>query len=499
MSTTGDSEGSPAAEANIRTPRAPGNGDYEVVVLGGGPGGYTAAFRAADLGKRVALVERYPQLGGVCLNVGCIPSKTLLHIAEVVSAAADLAPHGVHFESPTFDFGKIRAHKDKVVKRLTGGLKQLARQRGVDVIQGTGSFSSPYSLDIEGENGIRTLRFDNAIVAVGSRPVELPDFPNDDPRLVDSTGALEVDASVKRMLVIGGGIIGLEMAAVYDALGARVSIVELLPELMAEADRDLVKPLQKRIEKRYEGIHLGVRVSRIDPLPDTLRVFFDGDGAPEPQDFDRVLVCIGRRPNGDRIGAAHAGLEVDERGFISVDDKQRTNVSNIYAIGDVVGAPMLAHKATHEGVTAAEVIAGLPAASDARAIPGVAYTDPEVAWTGLTEREAKAKGIEVERGLFPWAASGRALSIDRSEGLTKLLFSKEDGRLLGAGIVGPSAGELIAEATLAIELGSNAEDLALTIHPHPTLAETIGFAGEVAAGTITDLYLPKNRPSQRKA
>ena len=465
----------------------------DLVVLGGGPGGYTAAFRAADLGKRVVLVEREATLGGVCLNVGCIPSKTLLHGAEVIQEAAALADQGIVFEAPQIDFSKLRAHKDAVVAKLTGGLSSLASRRGVEVLRGTGTFSSPYSLEVTGPEGSRSLQFENAIVAVGSRPVEIPGFPHGDPRVLDSTSALEVDGEAKRLLVVGGGIIGLEMASVYHALGSQVSVVEMLGQLIAEADADLVKPLARHIAKRYANIHLETKVARIDPQDDGLRVHFEGDPAPESADFDRVLVAVGRRPNGDQVGAERAGLQVDERGFIPVDQRQRSNVSHIYAIGDVVGAPMLAHKATHEGAVAAEVIAGLPAASDTRAIPSVAYTDPEIAWTGLSERQAREREIDVVVGGFPWAACGRARGCGRDEGLTKLIFDAGEGRLLGAGMVGPNAGELVAEATLALEMGADAQDIALSIHPHPTLSETLGLAAQVAAGTVTDLPPARRR------
>jgi len=463
----------------------------EVLVLGAGPGGYTAAFRAADLGRRVVLVERDPVLGGVCLNAGCIPSKVLLHLAEVIHEAEGLAAAGVAFDTPRLDFAKIRAHMDRVVSHLNQGLAKLASQRGVRVVTGSGRFTGPHRVAIETAEGSREISFDAAIIAVGSRPAALPDLP-DDPRVLDSTSALRVDPEVQRLLVVGGGIIGLEMAAVYDALGAKVTVVELLPQLMPGTDPDLVRPLARWIGRRYEGIHLETKVTGVEASEEGLRVHFEGAKAPDSAVYDRVLVAIGRIPNGDRIDAERAGVRVDERGFIPTDDRLRTNVAHIHAIGDVTGPPMLAHKATHEGVVAAEVICGLPAAFDA-AIPSVAYTDPEVAWVGLTETEAARRGLAVEKAVFPWVASGRALGIGRSEGSTKLLFDAETGRLRGAGIVGPSAGELIAEATLAIELGANAEDLALTIHPHPTLSETLGFAAEMAAGTITDLYLPKPR------
>ncbi len=477
--------GEPAPAASAARADGPST---EVLVLGGGPGGYTAAFRAADLGKRVTLVERFPTLGGVCLNVGCIPSKALLHMADVIEEAAALREHGVDFGTPRLDLARIRARKDEVVGTLTKGLAGLARQRQVEVVQGEGRFVGPHEVEVTGAEGTRRLRFEHAIVAAGSRTVELPGVP-DDPRILDSTSALELPLVEGRLLVIGGGIIGLEMATVYAGFGAEVSVVELLDQLMTGADRDLVRPLERRLKQRLAAIWVGTRVEGIEAKDDGLHATFSGEGAPASERFDQVLVAVGRRPNGDRIGADAAGLRVDERGFVPVDAKQRTNLAHVYAIGDVTGQPMLAHKATHEGKTAAEVIAGLPASFDARAIPSVAYTDPEVAWTGLTEEAAE--GVAVRKAVFPWAASGRALGMGRSEGMTKLLFSAEDGRLLGAGITGPNAGDLIAEATLALELGADAEDLGLTIHPHPTLSETIAFAAELAAGTITDLMPPR--------
>ncbi len=463
----------------------------DVAVLGSGPGGYTAAFRAADLGKKVVLIERHASLGGVCLNVGCIPSKALLHVAEVIDDAETLGAHGVRFGAPQIDLGELRAHKDGVVGTLTKGLAGLAKQRKVTVIRGEGRFATTHDFDVETAEGTTRVRFEHAIVAAGSRTVELPGLP-DDPRVLDSTSALDLVDVPERMLVIGGGIIGLEMATVYAALGARVSVVELLDRLMAGADKDLVRPLQRRLKERLDAIWLGTRVEGIDAKDDGLHVRFSGKDAPEEAVFDRVLVAVGRRPNGDRIGAEAAGLAVDERGFVRADAEQRTNIPHLFAIGDLTGEPMLAHKATHEGKTAAEVIAGLPSRFDARAIPSVAYTDPEVAWTGLTEEQAKAEGVAVRKGLFPWSASGRALGLARAEGLTKLLFSEETGRLVGAGVVGRNAGDLIAEATLALELGADAEDLALTVHPHPTLSETVAFAAEMAEGTITDL-MPKRK------
>ncbi len=466
----------------------------EVAVLGAGPGGYTAAFRAADLGLSVALIERYERLGGVCLNVGCIPSKALLHTAEVITEAAELAHMGVSFGAPKIDLDQLRVGKDKVVKRLTGGLSALAKQRKVQVLTGVGRFDSPKRLSVMTADGQVLVHFGHCIVACGSRAVQIPGFPNDDPRLMDSTGALALEDVPKRLLVIGGGIIGLEMATVYGALGSQIDIVELQPGLIPGCDRDLVRPLQKRLEKRVRSIMLETRVSEIQAQKGGLKVRFEGKHAPDkPQVYDRVLVSVGRAPNGKLINADAAGVKVDERGFIPVDQHMRTNVPHIYAIGDVVGNPMLAHKATHEAKAAAETIAGLPSLFDPMAIPSVAYTDPEVAWMGLTETEAKAKGIAYEKGVFPWAASGRALGIGREEGLTKLLFDPQSKRILGAGIVGPNAGELIGETVLAIEMGADIEDIGLTIHPHPTLNETICFAAEMGEGTITDLLPPRKK------
>ena len=462
----------------------------EVAVLGGGPGGYTAAFRAADLGKSVVLIEREPTLGGVCLNVGCIPSKALLHLAEVIAEVRELGDRGISFGAPEIDLEALRAHKDAVVRRLTDGLASLAGQRGVRVVTGTGRFASPQRIAVEGGPSVA---FESAVIAVGSEAVELPDLPHSDPRVWNSTDALELREIPRRLLVIGGGVIGLELAGVYDALGSEVTVVELLDALLADVDPDLVRPLERRISRRYADVWLGTRVIGVEPEADGLRVAFDGAKAPESAVFDGLLVAVGRRPNGQRIAAELAGVDVDAAGFIHVDAEQRTSAPHIYAIGDVVGPPMLAHKATHEGKIAAEVIAGLPASFDARTIPSVAYTDPEIAWMGLSETRARAEGIEVEKASFPWAASGRALGIGRPEGLTKLLFSAETGRLLGAGIVGRNAAELIAETVLALELGADAEDLSLTIHAHPTLSETVHFAAEMVAGTITDLYAPKTR------
>ena len=463
----------------------------EVLVLGADPGGYSAAFRAADLGKKVVLVERYPNLGGVCLNVGCIPSKALLHVAKVIDEAASLAGHGVRFGPPQLDLAALRDWKNGVVKRLTGGLATMAKQRKVEVVTGRGRLVGPNLAEITAEDGKKTeIRFESAILATGSRSVKLPGFPID-PRLWDSTAALELQEVPQRLLVIGGGIIGLEMATVYHALGARVTVVELLDHLMPGADADLVRPLRKKIDARYEKILLKTKVARIEAQAEGLLAIFEGPGDPPPELFDRVLVAVGRVPNGKDIGAEAAGVKVDGRGFIAVDRQQRTNVPHIFAIGDLVGQPMLAHKAMHEAKVAAEAAAGLKSFFDARVIPSVAYTDPEVAWVGVTEEQAKAQGLRYGKGSFPWVASGRALASQAEEGLTKLIFDEDSGRLLGAGIVGYHAGDLIAEAALAIEMGCDAADVGLTIHPHPTLSESVGLAAEAFEGTITDLYLPK--------
>ena len=465
----------------------------DLVVLGSGPGGYSAAFRAADLGLAVVLVERDPQLGGVCLNVGCIPSKALLHAAKVIADARDMAAHGIRFGDPQIDLDALRGWKQKVVGALTKGLDSLAKQRKVQIVRGHGSFTSPTTLTVAGEGSSTTIEFKQAIIAAGSEPVQLPGLPYADPRVIDSTGALELTDIPRRLLVIGGGIIGLEMATVYMELGAEVTVVELTPELMPGADRDLVKPLEKRLRQGLSGVHTGTRVKGVSVGADALIAQFEGEGAPAEAAFERVLVAVGRRANGDRIGADQAGVAVDGRGLIAVDRQMRTNVPHIFAIGDIVGQPMLAHKAMHEGKVAAEVAAGHKVAFDARVIPSVAYTDPEVAWVGMTETAAKAEGVKVEKAVFPWAASGRSLSLGRSEGLTKLVFDPEDGRVIGAGIVGPNAGDLIAEVALAIEMGCDAEDIGLTVHPHPTLSETVAMASEMFSGTITDLYLPKRR------
>ncbi|MBT8049087.1 MAG: dihydrolipoyl dehydrogenase [Xanthomonadales bacterium] len=466
--------------------------DYDVLVLGAGPGGYTAAFRAADLGQKVALVERYPDLGGVCLNVGCIPSKALLHTASIIDEAAAMEQHGVSFGEPFIDIDKLRIFKEGVVGKLTGGLAGMAKQRKVEVIQGVGSFAGPNEVTVETEGGTRSLSFSNAIIAVGSQSMELGGMPWGDPRLMDSTDALELEEVPLRLLVVGGGIIGLEMACVYQALGSSVTVVELTPGLMPGSDPDLVKPLQRRITKKYEAIHLETRVKQIDVDDKGLVAHFEGKHSGKEM-FDRVLVAVGRTPNGSKINAESAGVEVGDRGFISVDAQMRTNVPHIFAIGDVVGQPMLAHKATHEGKVAAEVCAGHKSAFDARAIPSVAYTDPEIAWVGVTEAEAKKAGLEYGVGKFPMAASGRAIGNDRTEGFTKLLFDASSNRIIGAGITCPNAGDLISECALAIEMGAEAGDIGMTIHPHPTLSESVAMAAEVFEGTVTDLYIPKKK------
>ncbi|MEM7279400.1 MAG: dihydrolipoyl dehydrogenase [Pseudomonadota bacterium] len=463
---------------------------FDLVVLGAGPGGYSAAFRAADLGMNVALIERWPSLGGVCLNVGCIPSKALLHAAKVIDEAASMADHGIVFGKPKIDAVALRDWKQSVVERLTSGLSAMADKRKVTVIYGTGRFATANAIDVQADGETRRVEFKQCIIAAGSESVRLPSLP-DDPRIVDSTGALELAPLPKNLLVVGGGIIGLEMACVYEALGVSVTVVELTDSLMPGTDKDLVRPLQKRLSKRYEGILLGVKVESMKSSKAGIEVVFSGKGTPDAQHFERVLLSVGRRPNGDQIGAENAGVAVTERGFIEVDKQMRTNVGHIFAIGDIVGQPMLAHKATHEAHVAAEVASGLKRAFDARVIPSVAYTDPEIAWVGLTEAEAKEQGVAYGVGKFPWAASGRSLANGRDEGFTKLLFDKKTDRLLGAGIVGTSAGDLISELALAIEMGADASDIAMTIHPHPTLGETVGLAAEVFEGTVTDLYVPK--------
>ena len=490
----------PAAQpaAAAPAPAAPPSGkaaDYEaeVLVLGSGPGGYTAAFRAADLGAKVVLVERYPSLGGVCLNVGCIPSKALLHAAKVIAETKEMAENGINFGEPTIDIDKLRGWKEDVVNRLTRGVGGLAKQRKVQVVTGVGTFSSPNTLDVQTDGGTQMVSFENAIIAAGSESAKLPFIPHDDPRVITSTGALELPQIPERMLVVGGGIIGLEMAAVYHQLGTRVTVVELLDQLIPGTDSDLIAPLQKMITKQYENIFVGTKVTAVEANDSGITVHFDGAKAPDTDTFDQILVAVGRQPNGAVIGADKAGVIVDGRGFISVDKQQRTNVPHIFAIGDIVGQPMLAHKATHEGKVAAEVACGQKSYFDARVIPSVAYTDPEVAWVGVTENEAKAAGVDYGKGTFPWAASGRSLSLGRSEGLTKLIFDEATERVIGCGIVGPSAGDLISEAALAIEMGADAADIALTVHPHPTLSETVAFSAEAFEGTITDLYMPKRK------
>ena len=489
-----------ATSAPVAAPTAAQHGGKadvtcQMLVLGAGPGGYTAAFRAADLGMQTVLVERWATLGGVCLNVGCIPSKALLHAAKVIDEAHEVSEYGIEFSTPKVDINKLRGWKDKVVGRLTGGLSGLAKQRKVQVVNGVGTFLDPNHVEVIGNDGKKTVvRFEKAVIAAGSEAVKLPFIP-DDPRVIDSTGALALDSVPKHMLVIGGGIIGLEMATVYAALGSKITVVEMLPNIIAGADKDVVKPYFNRIKKRYENIWLETRVTKVEATKAGLKVSFEGKNAPaEPQVYDRVLVAVGRTPNGKRIGAEKAGVAVDERGFVQVVDTQmRTTQPHIFAIGDIIGQPMLAHKAVHEGKTAAEVAAGMPSHFDARVIPSVAYTDPEIAWVGVTEEEAKAKGMKVGKGVFPWAASGRALSLGRDEGMTKLIFDEETERVIGAGIVGTNAGDLIAEVALAIEMGANATDIGLTVHPHPTLSETVAMAAEMFEGSITDLIPPKRK------
>lgn len=490
-----EAEGEAAAPATaLKVQANMGDIHGEVVVLGSGPGGYSAAFRAADLGKTVVLIEKDTNLGGVCLNVGCIPSKALLHAAKVITEAEEMQEHGISFGRPKVDLDGLRGWKSSVVSQLTGGLSGLAKARKVQVVNGFGRFTGPNTIAVEGANGPQTVSFDQCIIAAGSEPVALPFIPQDDPRVIDSTGALELEDIPKRLLVLGGGIIGLEMACVYDALGSNVTIVELMDQLIPGADKDIVKPLHKRIEGRYEKILLKTRVTAVEAQKKGLKVAFEDEGGAASTDtFDRVLVAVGRRPNGKLLDAEKAGVVVDDRGFIAVDSQQRTGARHIFAIGDVAGQPMLAHKAVHEGKVAAEVCAGKNRHFDARIIPSVAYTDPEIAWVGMTETQAKAEGITVGKGVFPWAASGRSLSLGRSEGITKLVFDEVDDRVIGAGIVGPNAGDLIAEVALAIEMGADAVDLGHTIHPHPTLSETVNFAAEMFEGTITDLMPPRKK------
>ncbi len=474
--------------------KAQGDIHAEVVVLGAGPGGYTAAFRAADLGLKVVLIERWDVLGGVCLNVGCIPSKALLHSAKVMSEAEDMGAHGITFAKPKVDLDKLRGWKDGIVSKLVGGLSGLAKARKVTVVHGDGKFDGPNMITVKGKDGTKTISFDKAIIAAGSEPVHLPFIPHDDPRVMDSTGALELAEVPKKLLVIGGGIIGLEMATVYQALGSEITVVELLDGLMAGADPDLVKPWRKINDPKYKEVFLKTKVTDVKAQKNGLKVTFEDDkGENFGKTYDRILVSVGRIPNGKKLNAEAAGVDVDDRGFIAADKTMRTNVPHIFAIGDIIGQPMLAHKAVHEGKVAAEVCAGHKSAFDAKVIPSVAYTDPEVAWVGLTELQAKEQGIKVEKGVFPWAASGRSLANGRDEGITKVLFDPDTHRIVGAGIVGSSAGDLIAEAALAIEMGADAQDIALTIHPHPTLSETVAMATEMFDGTITDLMPPKRK------
>ena len=464
----------------------------DVAVLGSGPGGYTAAFRASDLGKKVILIERYSTIGGVCLNVGCIPSKALLHTAKVITDAEDTAHHGVTFSKPEIDLEQLRNWKsNKVVKKLTMGLSQMAKQRNVEIVEGTGVFLSPHQIEVTmADKSTKVISFDAAIIAAGSQPTSIPGTP-DDPRIMDSTGALELKDIPKKLLIVGGGIIGLEMGTVYDALGSSVSVVELTDGLIQGCDRDIVRPLHKRMEKRFENIWLETKVTKIEAKKEGIMVHFEGGNAPKEEMYDRVLVSVGRKPNGHKIDAEKAGVNVDEQGFIAANKQMKTNVDHIYAIGDIIGQPMLAHKATHEGKIAAEVIAGEKVEFQAMTIPSVAYTDPEIAWAGITEEDAKAQNLEIEKSVFPWAASGRAISTNRTEGMTKLIFDKKTQRIIGAGIVGTNAGELIAETVLSIEMGADAHDIGLSIHPHPTLSESVAMAAEIKEGTITDLYIKK--------
>ena len=484
----------PAAAAASASTLAPAASyDCDLLVLGAGPGGYSAAFRAADLGQKVILVERYPTLGGVCLNVGCIPSKALLHAAKVVDDAASRAEHGISFGAPKIDMDKLRDWKSKVVAKLTTGLAGMAKARKVSVLQGAGQFSGPHSIELQQADGKRSISFASAIIAVGSQASKVPGFP-EDPRIMDSTGALELRQRPKRMLVIGGGIIGLEMGTVYSTLGARLDVVEMADGLMMGADRDLVAVWQKFNAARLNRVMLKTRTAKIEAQKEGIKVWFEGEQAPkEPQMYDLVLVSVGRAPNGGRIQAEAAGVTVTERGFIPVDSQMRTNVPNIFAIGDVVGQPMLAHKAVHEGHVAAEAATGLKSHFDARVIPSVAYVDPEIAWVGVSEEEAKKQGLRYSVGKFPWAASGRAIANGRDEGFTKLLFDEQSHRIIGGGIVGTGAGDLISEVALAIEMGADALDIGKTIHPHPTLGESIGMAAEVWEGVCTDLPPMKKR------
>ena len=490
LSKTNKSKEKPKQGKERKNKNTETNVDAEVVVLGAGPGGYTAAFRAADLGLKTILIERYPSLGGVCLNVGCIPSKALLHISKVKSEIEELKEQGIELGSGNPDSKSVRRWTESIINKLTSGLKGMATKRKIEVVEGCGSFNSPNSIEVNNNGDIKTITFDSAIVAAGSQASKLPFLP-DDPRIMDSTDALLLKSIPERMLVIGGGIIGLEMATVYASMGSKITIVEMLDSLIVGCDKDIVRPLHKRINKIYENIYLKTGVTSVTAKKEGLEVNFEGKDAPEKDLFDAILVAVGRSPNGEKIGADKAGINVNEQGFIPVDNQQRTNIPHIFAIGDIVGQPMLAHKATHEGKLAAEVIAGHKVGFDDRVIPSVAYTDPEIAWVGLSEIEAKAQNIEYGKGVFPWAASGRSLALGRDEGVTKILFDKVSNRIIGAAIVGPNAGDLIAECALAIEMGSDAEDIGLTIHPHPTLSETVAMAAEAFSGTITDLYIPK--------
>ncbi|MBS3786259.1 MAG: dihydrolipoyl dehydrogenase [Gammaproteobacteria bacterium] len=494
-------ETAPAAETPAPKPApapaepaaAPDDADCDVVVIGAGPGGYSAAFRAADLGLKVILIERYAELGGVCLNVGCIPSKALLHAAKVIDDAAFFADHGVKFGKPKIDLKKLEAWKSSVIGKLTGGLQGLAKQRKVEVVTGKAGFTDPHTLNVDTDKGERAIRFRHCIIAAGSRPVAPPGFDLKHPRIMDSTDALELEEIPKRLLIVGGGIIGLEMASVYHALGSEITVVELADRLMTGADADIVKPFRKIIDKRYANIYLKTRVVSLTADDKGVDVQFEGDKAPAEDRFDRVLVSVGRRPNTDGLNIETSGLSLQDNGCIAADDQMRTAAAHIFAIGDIIGQPMLAHKAVHEGKVAAEVIAGEKSGFDGRVIPSVAYTDPEVAWVGVTQEQAKAEGLAVEVGTFPWAANGRSLSLGRDEGVTKLIFDKETERVIGAGIVGNNAGDLIAEVALAIEMGADMHDIGLTIHPHPTLSESVAMAAEAAAGTLTDLYMPRKR------
>ena len=477
--------------AAVSTNAGDADSHAELLILGSGPGGYTAAFRAADLGQKVVMIERYAKIGGVCLNVGCIPSKALLLTAQVINEAADMGAHGVTFAKPEIDIRKIESWKNSITNQLTDGLKALAKQRKVTIVHGEARFSGTHTMTVSTADGEQSISFDKCIIAAGSRVSKVPFFPNEDPRMMDSTSALDLADVPKKLLVIGGGIIGLEMATVYNALGSKITIVEMLSDLIAGADKDIVKPLLKKVKSQYEAIYLNTKVAKIEAQKKGLKVTFEGKDAPKTVVFDKILVAVGRSPNGKLINAEAAGVDVNDYGFIEVNAQMQTNVEHIYAIGDIVGQPMLAHKAVHEAKVAAEVISGMKSAFDPMTIPSVAYTDPEIAWMGLSEAQAKEQKIDYVKGAFPWAASGRSLSIGRNEGLTKALFDKETGRIIGAGIVGTNAGELIAEAVLALEMGADAEDIGMTIHPHPTLSETLAFAAEMAEGSITDLMPPR--------